>query len=110
VIGTPHYMSPEQREKLESIDHRSDIYSLGVVFYEMLTGELPAGKFQLPSRKVQVDVRLDEIILRALEIEPERRYQHAGQIKIDVETVATRLFPGPGGSTSKPPGRPRFGG
>ncbi|HSY42942.1 MAG TPA: protein kinase, partial [Candidatus Acidoferrum sp.] len=88
VIGTPHYMSPEQIERPQTVDHRADIYSLGVVFYEMLTGELPLGKFQPPSKKVQIDVRLDEIVLRALEKEPERRYQQVGEVKTQVETVA----------------------
>ncbi|HCL92092.1 MAG TPA: hypothetical protein DIC50_04830, partial [Verrucomicrobia subdivision 3 bacterium] len=88
VIGTPHYMAPEQVEKPQLVDHRADIYSLGVVFYEMLTGELPLGKFQPPSKKVQVDVRLDEVVLHALEKEPERRYQHASEVKTAVETIA----------------------
>ena len=70
------------------MDHRADIFSLGVVFYEMLTGELPLGKFAPPSRKVQMDVRLDEVVLHALEKEPERRYQQASQVKTDVETIA----------------------
>src|SRR5881227_864386 len=73
TLGTPHYMAPEQVEKPSSVDHRADIYSLGVVFYEMLTGELPIGKFQPPSQKVQVDVRLDDVVLHALEKEPSRR-------------------------------------
>ena len=89
AIGTPHYMAPEQIEKPAEVDHRADIYSLGVVFYEMLTGELPLGKFALPSKKVQVDVRLDEVVLRTLEKEPGRRYQRAGDVKTDVETIAT---------------------
>jgi len=97
VIGTPHYMAPEQVEKPATVDHRADIYSLGVVFYEMLTGELPLGKFQPPSQKVQVDVRLDEVVLHALEKEPERRYQHASEVKKDVETIAT-TYPAQGSS------------
>jgi predicted Ser/Thr protein kinase len=87
VMGTPHYMAPEQVEHPQAVDHRADIYSLGVVFYEMLTGELPLGKFQPPSHKVEVDVRLDEVVLHALEKEPERRYQQASQVKTDVQTI-----------------------
>ena len=90
VMGTPNYMAPEQVEHPQSVDHRADIYSLGVVFYEMLTGELPLGKFAPPSRKVQVDVRLDDVVLRALEKEPERRYQTASQVKSAVETLSTQ--------------------
>jgi serine/threonine protein kinase len=88
VVGTPHYMAPEQIEKPQTVDHRADIYSLGVVFYEMLTGELPLGKFAPPSKKAQVDARLDEVVLHTLEKEPERRYQQANQVKTDVETIA----------------------
>jgi hypothetical protein len=89
IMGTPHYMAPEQVEKPRAVDHRADIYSLGVVFYEMLTGELPLGRFAPPSRKVQVDVRLDEVVLHALEKEPELRYQQASQVKTAVENIAT---------------------
>jgi hypothetical protein len=92
VIGTPHYMAPEQIERPAAVDHRADIYSLGVVFYEMLTGELPLGKFQPPSKKVHIDVRLDEVVLHTLEKEPSRRYQQASEIKSDVETI-TRTQP-----------------
>jgi serine/threonine protein kinase/tetratricopeptide (TPR) repeat protein len=88
VLGTPHYMAPEQLEKSGDVDQRADIYSLGVVFYEMLTGELPLGRFQPPSEKVQMDVRLDEVVLHALEKEPARRYQHASQVKTAVETIS----------------------
>jgi serine/threonine protein kinase len=88
VMGTPHYMAPEQIERPQEVDHRADIYSLGVVFYEMLTGELPLGKFQAPSQKVQMDVRIDEVVLRTLEKEPGRRYQQVGEVKTRVETIA----------------------
>src|SRR5574339_386140 len=95
-MGTPHYMAPEQVEKPQTVDHRADIYSLGVVFYEMLTGELPLGKFQPPSKKVQVDVRLDEVVLHTLEKEPERRYQHVSEVKSDVETITHAAGPDAG--------------
>jgi tRNA A-37 threonylcarbamoyl transferase component Bud32 len=99
VIGTPLYMAPEQIEHPQDVDHRADIYSLGVVFYQMLTGELPIGRFAAPSRKVRIDVRLDEVVLRALEKEPEHRYQHASDVKTQVETILTTP-PGGGGRES----------
>jgi serine/threonine protein kinase len=104
VVGTPHYMAPEQVEKPSIVDHRADIFSLGVVFYEMLTGELPLGRFAPPSRMVKVDVRLDEVVLHALEKEPGRRYQHASQVKTDVETIATTS----GAGTVPPPPPPLY--
>ena len=93
VMGTPRYMAPEQMTAAGSVDHRADIYSLGVVFYEMLTGELPIGRFEVPSQKVHVDVRLDDIVLRTLEAEPQRRYQHASQIKSDVLSLTSTADP-----------------
>ena len=88
VMGTPHYMAPEQVEKPQEVDHRADIYSLGVVFYEMLTGELPIGKFDPPSHKVQIDVRLDDVVLRSLANNPDRRYQHVSEVKTELESIA----------------------
>jgi len=103
VMGTPHYMAPEQIEHPLDVDHRADIYSLGVVFYEMLTGELPLGKFSAPSEKSAVDHRLDDVVLRTLEKEPGQRYQQAGDVRTAVETIATandnaQAAPAPGAS------------
>jgi len=103
VMGTPQYMAPEQREHPSDVDHRADIYSLGIVFYQMLTGELPGRDLAPPSRRVAIDVRLDEVVLRALEAKPERRYQTAGEVRTICETIA--LQPPSGGArvASAPP-------
>ncbi|MGD0016714.1 MAG: protein kinase [Verrucomicrobiia bacterium] len=92
VVGTPQYMAPEQVKHPQEVDHRADIYSLGVVFYQMLTGELPGKPIEPPSSRthgIQIDVRLDEVVLHALEKEPDRRYQQASVLKTEVETIIT---------------------
>jgi ankyrin repeat protein/serine/threonine protein kinase len=89
VLGTPRYMAPEQLERPVEVDHRADLYSLGVVLYEMLTGELPAVRLEPPSRRVDVDVRIDDVVRRALESDPTRRFQHASEIRDRVEHVLT---------------------
>lgn len=104
-FGTPDYAAPEQHDASATADHRADIYSLGVVLYEMLTGERPKENIVPPSKRVQVDVRIDEIVLRALEKAPELRYQTAGDFRAQVETLA---HPSPSGGTaaSVPPQPP----
>lgn len=92
IVGTYQYMAPEQIERPAMVDHRADLYSLGVVFYEMLTGELPLGRFPNPSIRMGVDRRIDEIVLKALEKQPDLRYGSAAQIKTDVQSVSSGNF------------------
>ena len=99
VMGTPNYMAPEQMEHPNEVDHRADIYALGVVFYQMLTGELPGKRLEPPSKKVQIDVRLDEVVLRALEKKPELCYQQVSEVKTMVETIVAT------GSAGVPPAK-----
>src|SRR5262249_39154670 len=87
VMGTLLYMAPEQMKQAHSVDHRADLYSLGVVLYEMLTGELPLGRFAPPSRKAGVDERVDQVVLRALAREPADRYQDAAAFRQEVEVA-----------------------
>jgi predicted Ser/Thr protein kinase len=84
ALGSAAYMAPEQHEKPHDVDHRADIYSLGVVIYEMLTGELPLGRFPAPSQRTSVDARIDEIVFKTLEKERELRQQSATEVKTDV--------------------------
>jgi serine/threonine protein kinase len=88
VVGTPQYMAPEQRASSSEVDHRADIFALGVVFYQMLTGELPEKDLQPPSKKIHLDVRLDQVVLRALEKNPELRYRSATEMRTGIETIS----------------------
>ncbi|MBE2282858.1 MAG: protein kinase [Prosthecobacter sp.] len=99
VMGTPDYMAPEQIEG-RRVDHRADIYALGVMLYDLLTGTPPRGAWSPPSDLLEVDHRLDEIILRALRLDPQDRYQSALEVQQDVDSVSTStggqpLPPGP---------------
>jgi len=106
VFGTPHYMAPEQIEQTRDVDHRADIYSLGVVFYEVLTGELPLGKFKPASQVADVNPRLDGIVEKAMRKEPARRYQAASEIQKAVDRVDAGPIQGaarPAKTASGPP-------
>src|SRR5262249_19730151 len=87
AMGTINYMAPEQLDNAARVDHRADIYSLGVVFYEMLTGQVPRGKFDPPSQKAQVDARLDGVVLRALASDPDRRFQTVSELQSAVAAI-----------------------
>jgi serine/threonine protein kinase/tetratricopeptide (TPR) repeat protein len=94
MIGTPEYMSPEQVEGKEA-NHRADIYSLGVILYEMVTGRVPfegdtpfsigvKQKSEIPRPPIEVNVQtpeaLNRVILKCMEKEREKRYQSVGEL------------------------------
>ena len=86
VMGTPDYMAPEQMKGM-NVDHRADIYSLGVMVYEMLCKEVPRGAFEPPSVRGGCDPRIDPIVIKAMQPNPERRYQNTQEMKTDVSAV-----------------------
>ena len=96
-LGSAAYIAPEQIERPHEVDHRADLYSLGVVFYEMLTGELPLGRFPAPSEKSASDPRLDEVVFRTLEKEREKRFQSADELRSGVRDFDR--VPGQGSAT-----------
>lgn len=84
VSGTLGYMAPEQIATPDNVDHRADVFSTGVVCYEMLTGSVPSDVYQPPSAKSAANPGFDPIVLRALERDRERRYQQMWQMNADV--------------------------
>jgi serine/threonine protein kinase len=88
AMGTLAYMAPEQRVDARNADHRADLYSLGVMLYELLTGEAPMGAFSPPSqRKPGVDPRLDPIVARCLQPDPRDRYPRVTELLVDLEPL-----------------------
>jgi|GEM_PF-4785030 len=81
-MGTPQYMAPEQLAGSTGIDHRADIYAVGVLLYEILTGKVPVGHFSAPSEdNTALNSRVDQVIFKALKREPEERFQKAEDLK-----------------------------
>ncbi len=104
VMGTPRYMAPEQMAGSRDVDHRADIYSLAVVFYEMLTGTIPMGHFAPPSKKAAVDVRFDEVILKAMATEPDLRFQSVRDLRAGLDQIASGVAGEPNPSMAAMPG------
>jgi tRNA A-37 threonylcarbamoyl transferase component Bud32 len=113
VMGSPPYMAPEQVATPRKVDRRADLYALGVVFYEMLTGELPQERVVPPSLKAPVDPRLDAVVSRALARHPRRRFRDANEFRAAVEMISGHYQNRPGDVPRRaPPGKwrwlPRF--
>jgi serine/threonine protein kinase len=86
-MGTPDYAAPEQFDSAAQIDHRADIYALGVMIYQMITGQLPRGVWKPPSQRAEVDPCWDDIVAHAMQSDPKDRYQKASEIKTDVTKI-----------------------
>lgn len=103
LLGTPYYMSPEQAQGDRQVDHRSDLWSLGVIVYQCLTARLPfeseglgslvlkicTGPIPRPSEVAQVPAGFDEWFARALDRDPERRFQSAKEMSSALRAVLT---------------------
>jgi serine/threonine protein kinase len=90
AMGTPDYVAPEALMFGSDVDGRADIYAVGVMLYQMLTGDIPRGMFKMPSQKFQsIDPRFDAIIRRALEHDREERYQTSHELRLALDVILT---------------------
>lgn len=91
AVGTPHFLAPEAHDSKNAIDHRADLYSMGVMLYQMLTGILPQGSFKPPSKLCpELDVRLDRVIENAMAQDPDHRYASATDMRADIDQIVSQ--------------------
>jgi len=89
AIGTPDFLAPEAWTPDVPLDARADIYAIGVTLYQMLTGEVPRGLWEMPSARIGTDARFDAIIERAMQPKPEARYQSSAEMRRDLDLIRT---------------------
>ena len=91
TMGTPDFVAPEALVAGVVVDHRADLYAVGVMLYQMLTGEVPRGMFKMPSARTggEVDPRFDVIIAKAMQPDRDSRYQTSMEIRKDLSAILT---------------------
>jgi len=89
AMGTPDFVAPEALSPGTVVDGRADLYAMGVMLYQMLTGEIPRGLWTMPSKKLGTDPRFDDVILKAMQTDRELRYQDATEIRRDLDVIMT---------------------
>ncbi len=88
MVGTPDYAAPEARDLGSVVDGRADLYAVGAMFYQLLTGKFPRGAFKPVSEGADdIDPRYDNIITKALQPDPEDRYQTAEEFQDELEEI-----------------------
>ncbi len=101
AMGTPDFVAPEALMPGVPLDGRADLYAIGVMLYQMLTGEIPRGMWTMPSAKLGTDPRFDAIIGKAMQTDRESRYQTAASIRRDLDVIMTT----PPAAAKKPAGQ-----
>ncbi len=99
AMGTPDFVAPEALTPGMSIDGRADLYAVGVMLYNMLTGQVPRGAFRMPSVTSATDMRFDKIIVKSMEMDREMRYQTALDVRRDLDVILTTPMAKPGVQT-----------
>eukprot|EP01031_Cornospumella_fuschlensis_P005544 gene5544-6896_t len=100
AMGTPDFVAPEAFIPGIPLDGRADLYAVGVMLYQMLTGDIPRGMWQMPSLKVGADRRFDNIIAKAMQTDREMRYQTSHEIRQDLDRIVTMPIMQAGGQSS----------
>lgn len=90
ALGTPDFVAPEALDPDATPDHRADLYAVGIMLYQMLTGKTPRGIFKLPSEENdEIDPRLDDILTLAMEADPGGRFQSATEFRLKLDELAS---------------------
>jgi formylglycine-generating enzyme required for sulfatase activity/predicted Ser/Thr protein kinase len=109
-MGTPDYAAPEQFDPTTPVDHRADIYALGVMIYQMITGALPRGVWRPPSQRAPVSTHWDAVVSRAMQNDPSERYQKASEVKTELSSIPLVAKDGSTERSAGTPARPASNG